>query len=211
MLALECRAHGRSELAGRLWPDVREDSARASLRNAFAQLRGVLGQQADSVVRTELGEAIAIAHSVDTDIAGVDRQRHGRHGRVPRPPRSRCRACETRAPCSSPKAGTSSARDETHAWDETRSEVRRGDFFRFAPRKRACADPQPVSSEVVHSRSLSGVCRRARIDRKAGAGLMSCSVRSDRCRHPLLTVGSFPSWNVGDYGIAVNSYCRCSM
>jgi hypothetical protein len=31
---------------------------------------------------------------------------------------SRCRACETRALCSSPKAGTSSARDETHAWDE---------------------------------------------------------------------------------------------
>ena len=28
MLALERRAHGRSELAGRLWPDVREDSAR---------------------------------------------------------------------------------------------------------------------------------------------------------------------------------------
>jgi DNA-binding SARP family transcriptional activator len=26
MLALERRAHGRSELAGRLWPDVREDS-----------------------------------------------------------------------------------------------------------------------------------------------------------------------------------------
>jgi DNA-binding SARP family transcriptional activator len=48
MLALERRAHGRSELAGRLWPDVREDNARASLRNALAQLRGALGQQADS-------------------------------------------------------------------------------------------------------------------------------------------------------------------
>lgn len=82
MLALERRAHGRNELAGRLWPDVREDSARASLRNALAQLRGALGQQADSVVRTERGVAIAIAHSVDTDIAGVDWQRHGRHGRV---------------------------------------------------------------------------------------------------------------------------------
>jgi DNA-binding SARP family transcriptional activator len=63
MLALERRAHGRSELAGRLGPDVREDSARASLRNAFAQLRGALGQQAGSVVWTERGEAIAIAHS----------------------------------------------------------------------------------------------------------------------------------------------------
>jgi DNA-binding SARP family transcriptional activator len=48
MLALERRAHGRSELAGRLWPDVREDSARASLRNALAQLRGALGGHADS-------------------------------------------------------------------------------------------------------------------------------------------------------------------
>lgn len=43
MLALERRAHGRGELAGRLWPDVREDSARASLRNALAQLRGAFG------------------------------------------------------------------------------------------------------------------------------------------------------------------------
>lgn len=73
MLVLERRAHGRSELAGRLWPDVREDSARASLRNALAQLRSALGRHADSVVRTEGGEAIAIADSVETDIAGVGR------------------------------------------------------------------------------------------------------------------------------------------
>src|SRR5690349_7024118 len=72
MLALERGAHGRSELAGRLWPDVREDSARASLRNALAQLRGALGEHADAVVRIEGGEAMAIAHGVQTDVEDVD-------------------------------------------------------------------------------------------------------------------------------------------
>ena len=45
MLALERRVHGRSELAGRLWPDVREDSARVSLRTALAQLRAALSPE----------------------------------------------------------------------------------------------------------------------------------------------------------------------
>jgi len=43
ILALERRVHARSELAGRLWPDVREDSARVSLRTALSQLRSGLG------------------------------------------------------------------------------------------------------------------------------------------------------------------------
>jgi DNA-binding SARP family transcriptional activator/pimeloyl-ACP methyl ester carboxylesterase len=73
MLALERRAHGRSELAGRLWPDVREDSARASLRNALAQLRGALGEHADRVVRIEGGEALALALGVNSDVELVDR------------------------------------------------------------------------------------------------------------------------------------------
>jgi hypothetical protein len=52
----------------------------------------------------------------------------------------------------------------------TRSEVRRGDFFRFAPRERACADPQPVSSEVVQLRSKGarpeGSCTREKEERE---------------------------------------------
>jgi DNA-binding SARP family transcriptional activator/pimeloyl-ACP methyl ester carboxylesterase len=73
MLALERRAHGRSELAGRLWPDVREDSARASLRNALAQLRGALGEHAEELVTTEGTERVALAPGTWTDVGEVGR------------------------------------------------------------------------------------------------------------------------------------------
>ncbi len=73
MLALDRRAHGRSELAGRLWPDVREDSARASLRTALAQVRAELGAAAASVLRDERGGALGLEHDVRTDVEEVDR------------------------------------------------------------------------------------------------------------------------------------------
>jgi DNA-binding SARP family transcriptional activator/tetratricopeptide (TPR) repeat protein len=46
-LALFPRAHARSEIAARFWPDVLDSSARASLRSAVWSLRRVLGAHAD--------------------------------------------------------------------------------------------------------------------------------------------------------------------
>ena len=57
----------------------------------------------------------------------------------------------------------------------TRSEVRRGDFFRFAPRERACADPQPVSSEVVPTANATRLDRgsRLRVEAQLSSGSSS--------------------------------------
>jgi DNA-binding SARP family transcriptional activator/pimeloyl-ACP methyl ester carboxylesterase len=71
LLAVERRVHGRSELAGRLWPDVREDSARASLRNALAQLRSALGAAAERVVAVD-GAGVALAAEAWTDLGEVE-------------------------------------------------------------------------------------------------------------------------------------------
>ncbi|HEY3729226.1 MAG TPA: BTAD domain-containing putative transcriptional regulator [Solirubrobacteraceae bacterium] len=49
-LALHPGIHARSEVAGRLWPDVLESSARASLRNALSGVRRALGLVADRVL-----------------------------------------------------------------------------------------------------------------------------------------------------------------
>ncbi len=49
-LALHPGIHARSEVAGRLWPDVLESSARASLRNALSGVRRALGPTADRVL-----------------------------------------------------------------------------------------------------------------------------------------------------------------
>ena len=49
-LALHPGTHARSEVAGRLWPDVLESSARASLRNALSGVRRALGPAADRVL-----------------------------------------------------------------------------------------------------------------------------------------------------------------
>ena len=46
-LALHPGIHARSEVAGRLWPDVLESSARASLRNALSGIRRAIGPGAD--------------------------------------------------------------------------------------------------------------------------------------------------------------------
>ena len=54
VLAVDRRVHGRSELAGRLWPDVREDSARVSLRTALSQLRASLGRAAGTVLASAM-------------------------------------------------------------------------------------------------------------------------------------------------------------
>jgi DNA-binding SARP family transcriptional activator/tetratricopeptide (TPR) repeat protein len=73
MLALERRVHGRSQLAGRLWPDVREDSARVSLRTALSRLRTALGPAATRVLQSERDGGLALAPEVGTDIDDVER------------------------------------------------------------------------------------------------------------------------------------------
>ena len=72
MLTLERRVHGRSELAGRLWPEVREESARVSLRTALVQLRTALGDAADTIVRAERDGGLALAAEVRTDVEEVE-------------------------------------------------------------------------------------------------------------------------------------------
>ncbi len=58
-LALHPGAHARGSVAGRFWPDVLDESARASLRAALTELRGALGQAAGCLVATR--ETVALA------------------------------------------------------------------------------------------------------------------------------------------------------
>src|SRR5437764_608141 len=59
-LALHPGVHSRARVAARLWPNVRDDSARVSLRSALAALRSALGLAAEPALiatRTEVGLA----------------------------------------------------------------------------------------------------------------------------------------------------------
>src|SRR3954451_5793982 len=56
-LALHPGPHPRSEVAGRLWPEVLDESARASLRTALADLRRDLGDGYVVANREEVGLA----------------------------------------------------------------------------------------------------------------------------------------------------------
>jgi tetratricopeptide (TPR) repeat protein len=51
-LAAHPGAHSRGHLAARFWPDVLDESARASLRSALTELRQALGPHAESLVTT---------------------------------------------------------------------------------------------------------------------------------------------------------------
>jgi hypothetical protein len=73
ILAIERRVHGRSELAGRLWPDVREDSARVSLRTALSQLRTALGAASGAVLRSERDGGVSLGAEIQTDVDDVAR------------------------------------------------------------------------------------------------------------------------------------------
>ena len=73
MLAVDRRVHGRSELAGRLWPDVREDSARVSLRTALSQVRAALGPAAGTVLASARDGGVALSPQVWTDVDEVER------------------------------------------------------------------------------------------------------------------------------------------
>jgi DNA-binding SARP family transcriptional activator len=56
-LALHPGMHARGEVAGSLWPDVLDDSARTSLRTALAELRRALGDGHLLATRDEVGLA----------------------------------------------------------------------------------------------------------------------------------------------------------
>jgi DNA-binding SARP family transcriptional activator/tetratricopeptide (TPR) repeat protein len=73
MLAMDRRVHGRSELAGRLWPDVREDSARVSLRTALSQVRAAVGLAAEGVLVAARDGGVALGADVWTDVDEVKR------------------------------------------------------------------------------------------------------------------------------------------
>jgi DNA-binding SARP family transcriptional activator len=66
-LALSPGPHPRSVLAGRLRPDVPEDSARKTLRNALYELRRALGPAGrESLVVT--GDRVGLSDSVRVDV-----------------------------------------------------------------------------------------------------------------------------------------------
>jgi len=65
-LALHPGTHARGELAGRFWPDVLEESARASLRGALAELRRALADGAEALVATR--ETVALSDEAWVDV-----------------------------------------------------------------------------------------------------------------------------------------------
>src|ERR687885_52805 len=73
LLAVERKAHPRTQLAARFWPDVLDESARTSLRSALSALRRALGPDADRYVIAGR-ETVALADSalVWTDLAEVE-------------------------------------------------------------------------------------------------------------------------------------------
>src|SRR3954471_1012836 len=72
-LALERRAHARSQLAARFWPDVLDESARTSLRSALSALRKALGPEADRCLVADRDTvALAGRDLVATDLSDFE-------------------------------------------------------------------------------------------------------------------------------------------
>src|SRR6185436_17852203 len=67
-LALSPGPHGRSALAGRLRPDVPEESARKTLRDAVYELRRALGP--DALVATR--ESVGLADGARVDLRELE-------------------------------------------------------------------------------------------------------------------------------------------
>jgi DNA-binding SARP family transcriptional activator len=73
-LALNPGLHARSAVAARFWPDVLDESARASLRSALWSLRRELGDEANgALVATR--ERVGLADDVWVDVAEAERLR----------------------------------------------------------------------------------------------------------------------------------------
>jgi len=71
-LAIHRGLHPRRELAGRLWPEVLDSSARASLRSALWALRSALGPAASQLEATR--ERVGLAAEVRTDLGEFRRR-----------------------------------------------------------------------------------------------------------------------------------------
>jgi DNA-binding SARP family transcriptional activator/RecA/RadA recombinase len=67
-LALHPGMHRRARLAARFWPDVRDASARASLRSAMWGVRAALGPGADSCLRATREELGVVEDALETDV-----------------------------------------------------------------------------------------------------------------------------------------------
>jgi DNA-binding SARP family transcriptional activator len=79
-LALHPGMHARSTVAGRLWPNVLDESARVSLRSALAALRVAIGPTANEALpatRSEIG--LGGRPDVWVDLHEFDRLLSGRH------------------------------------------------------------------------------------------------------------------------------------
>jgi len=92
MLAVDRRPHSREALAARLWPNVLDKSARASLRTALMQLRAALGPNAGRFVHATL-ERVTLA---GTDEVWVD---VGEFERLLEDVRMRMATCRRRLLC----------------------------------------------------------------------------------------------------------------
>src|SRR5215212_5491511 len=69
LLAVERRAHPRSQLAAHFWPDVLDESARTSLRSALSALRKAFGPEADRCLLADRDTvALAGPDVVTTDL-----------------------------------------------------------------------------------------------------------------------------------------------
>src|ERR687888_1355070 len=71
-LAIHRGLHARRELAGRLWPEVLDSSARASLRSALWALRSALGPAASQLEATR--ERVGLTAAVQTDLGEFRRR-----------------------------------------------------------------------------------------------------------------------------------------
>jgi DNA-binding SARP family transcriptional activator len=74
-LALHPGMHHRAKVAARLWPNVRDDSARVSLRSALAALRAALGPAAErALIATRADVGLADQPEVSVDVREFERR-----------------------------------------------------------------------------------------------------------------------------------------
>src|SRR3954453_11562953 len=71
-LALHPGMHDRGAVAASLWPDILDESARASLRTGLWELRRLLGDAAGAVVTTR--DQVGLSDAVEVDVLELDAQ-----------------------------------------------------------------------------------------------------------------------------------------
>src|SRR3954454_10290590 len=71
-LALHPGMHDRGTVAARLWPDVLDESARASLRSGLWELRRLLGDAAGAVGTKR--DQVGLSDAVEVDVLELDGQ-----------------------------------------------------------------------------------------------------------------------------------------